>query len=73
MDKSCGRLNKEVSATLQQEVRSSKVGGYELVLCTAEHLSRGSVPTITKPIWESIGKLYNPTPFNLWLEEAWQR
>ena len=73
VSKNCGRLSKGVSAALRKEVRPSKVGGYELVLWAAELWNRGFAPTITKARWESIGKLFNPTPFNLRMEGARRR
>ena len=73
MSKSCGHLSKGVFAALREEVRPSKVGGYELVLKAAERWSRVSAPILAKPRWESIGKLFNPIPFVLEMEGARQR
>ena len=68
--KNNGRLSKGVSVALRKEVRPSKIGAYKMVLWAAERWSEGSAPTIVKPRCESIGKLFNFTPFNLGMEGA---
>lgn len=48
MSKKFGRLSEGGSAALREEVRPSKVGGYELVLWAAKRCCSDSVPTIAK-------------------------